>query len=175
MSDKMSDVFELPVKVADVRFTGTAHVGSNDEEDAAATIAINEYDADQDQISELQKLVDHWISNHGDVVKKLRHFTRRPDITINKQQEEIKALKTQVEYLLTIQAKHYGDCVGLHLAMIDAVAKTPQQCLDDVRADAIKDAYFNSGKIHAKGGIYVCLDDLKVKIKQLRDNHEKSK
>jgi hypothetical protein len=54
---KMNDMFELPVKVADIRFSGFSHVGSNTDEDNSATIAINAYDADQQEIAELKSQI----------------------------------------------------------------------------------------------------------------------
>ncbi len=43
--------------------------------------------------ADLMKKVRHWKSNHNNVVTKLRVYTSRPDLLINKQQEEIKILE----------------------------------------------------------------------------------
>ena len=58
--------------------------------------AFNIYKA-KEVLEEQQREIAHWKANHYNVVEKLRRFTCRPDITINKQQEEINTLKARVE------------------------------------------------------------------------------
>ena len=58
----------------------------------------------RERITELEKESVHWKANHDNVVEKLRCFTRRPDLTINKQQEEIKALNAGVIELVRTAA-----------------------------------------------------------------------
>jgi len=92
--------------------------------------------------NDLKAQVDHWKSNHDNVVEKLRHFTRRPDLTINKQQEEIKALKAQAEKLTT-SMKLVLDNNGFKCSIVDmkkVLDKTPQQCLAEIRVSAVEDA-----------------------------------
>lgn len=92
MTFKMSDRYDsLPIEW----YTG--------EDDYAAKIGINAYDGNQERIDELGKVIarlnkevkegSHWKANHDEVVKSLRGYTCRPDLTIVKQQREIADLK----------------------------------------------------------------------------------
>jgi len=100
---KMSDRFDLPVKM-DEHFNLKdgeecfVHVADFDlpNQAKAAMVAINKFDANQERIAELEKELTHWKCNHDNVVSKLRGFTSRPDLTINRQQAEIKTLNGQV-------------------------------------------------------------------------------
>lgn len=150
---KMSDVFELPVKKMPGGMmpylkdcNGIVIFVGDDSHIRAAVIAINNYDANQERIAELEKESAHWKSNHDNVVNKLRVFTRRPDLTINKQQEEIKTLKAQVNHLRdtiadcrdNIYAPFDDEALGeWSMQLLSTLNKTPQQCLADVRASVI--------------------------------------
>jgi hypothetical protein len=60
MSDiKMSDVFELPVVVADIVIFGgrVTWEGSSSDYDEAAATAINAYDANQERIANLELII----------------------------------------------------------------------------------------------------------------------
>jgi len=161
MTIKMKDMLALPVKrvaggVMPFLKDGNGEVmfvGSRYHVDLCVT-AINAYDANQERMVELQKLVDHWICNHNNVVAQLRVFTSRPDITINKQQEEIKALKAHAEELTSALTKGvsaiplagesaYQDEIR-HI-MINALDKTPQQCLASVKAESFNDGVISMG------------------------------
>jgi hypothetical protein len=60
--------------------------------------------------------------------------------------------------------------------LLDAIDKTPQQCLAAIKQMAIKDAVFNSEQIELFEdsnhiGKYVCLEDLEVNINQLAEQN----
>lgn len=50
---------------------------------------------------------------------------------------EIFTLKAQVNAFIELQKEHYGDGMDTHLALIDLVAKTPEQCLTEYRSSVI--------------------------------------
>ncbi len=49
----------------------------------------------------------------------------------------------------------------------DLLAKTPAQCLANVKADAIREAIFNSYQVDVDGDTYVGKEDLEVSIEQI--------
>jgi len=101
---KMSDVFNLPINP-------WAVTRMWDEDIKLAVIAINAYDANQAEIA-------HWKSNHDNVVKKLREFTARPDLKINKQQERIAELETMLQEVIYHFESGNGDHSGLNDGMV---------------------------------------------------------
>jgi len=115
----------------------------------------------QQENIELIKKVKHWKSNHGNLVIKLRVFTSRPDLTINKQQEEIKALNAHIESVRSA-FENYEDHV-----VFEILNKTPKQCLADVRADAV-DEFIKL--VTSKHGNALTQPRLRACAKQLRGN-----
>jgi len=99
------------------------------------------------------------------------------DARINKLVDENNELKAMVDSL-SAAAIHVIDSLSCNKkaytlkqedldVLQEAHALTPQQCLASVKADAIKDATFNSEQIDIDGHKYVGLEDLEVNINQL--------
>ena len=55
-------------------------------------------EAQKEEIAELKKEVKHWKSNHDNIAKRLRDFTCRPDLNVNKLEKEIAVLRKEALY-----------------------------------------------------------------------------
>lgn len=144
-----------------------------------AEMAINAYDANQELIERYRKLVCQTCDGHG-AVGNILDSMDCPDCTLaaNAQGEEIKALKAMVnefiEEFSCFVAQHECNCGHPSCRTCkeckDAfklLDKTPQHCLDDVRASVIKDFGRWCLKHHK---MKLCSD---LFLDQLRSNHEK--
>ena len=60
--------------------------------------AVALIEAQKEEIAELKKEVKHWKSNHDNIAKRLRDFTCRPDLNVNKLEKEIAVLRKEALY-----------------------------------------------------------------------------
>lgn len=139
MSDiKMSDEFKLPVTVCDIYTETNQEEESTDEQDSYATVAINAYDASQEEIAALTRQRDEM----SDAIAKMSiGFS-----DLKQERDELKAMvngyREIVEDMIsTADNQKPYDVVASRASyelLSEFHSKTPTQHLADVRADAVE-------------------------------------